>query len=66
VRSRSVRSMRQEDQRGGRVIDKEACTVHTINITSQRQYFVASCLSSCVGNAFVYVVYAFVFLLPAS
>jgi hypothetical protein len=33
----------------GGVTDKEACTVHTINIISQRQYFVAHCLSSYVG-----------------
>jgi hypothetical protein len=32
--------------------DKEAFTVHTINIISQRQYFVAHCLSSYVGNVF--------------
>jgi hypothetical protein len=32
------------------VADKEA--VHTINIIFQRQYFVARCLSSYVGNVF--------------
>jgi hypothetical protein len=32
--------------------DNEAYTVHTINIISQRQYFVARCLSSYVGNVF--------------
>jgi hypothetical protein len=48
VRSTSVRSKRQ-------VADKEAYTVHTINIISQRQYFVAHCLSSCVGNVFGYM-----------
>jgi hypothetical protein len=36
----------------GGVADKEAYTVHTINIISQRQYFVARCLSSYVGNVF--------------
>jgi hypothetical protein len=36
----------------GGVADKEAYTVHTVNIISQRQYFVARCLISYVGNAF--------------
>jgi hypothetical protein len=36
----------------GGVDDKEAYTVHTINIISQRQYFVGRCLSSCIGNVF--------------
>jgi hypothetical protein len=36
----------------GGVADKEACTVHTKNIISQRQYFVARCFSSYVGNIF--------------
>jgi hypothetical protein len=49
---RPVRSKRQGDHRGGRVADKKACTVHTTNIISQRQYFVARCLSSYVGNVF--------------
>jgi hypothetical protein len=35
----------------GGVADKEAYTVHTINIISQRQYIVARCLIS-VGNVF--------------
>jgi hypothetical protein len=34
----------------GGVADKEAYTVHTINIISQRLYFVARCLSSYVRN----------------
>jgi hypothetical protein len=36
----------------GGVADKEAYTVHTINIISQRQYFVARSLSSYVDNVF--------------
>lgn len=36
----------------GEVADKEACTVHTVNIISQRQYFAARCLSCYVGNVF--------------
>jgi hypothetical protein len=36
----------------GGVADKEAYGVHTINIISQQQYFIARCLSSCVGNVF--------------
>jgi hypothetical protein len=36
----------------GGVASKEACTVHTINIISQRQYFVARCHSSHIGNVF--------------
>jgi hypothetical protein len=32
------------------VVDKEKYTVRTKNIISQRQYFVARCLSSCVGT----------------
>jgi hypothetical protein len=35
----------------GGVADKDACTVHSFNF-SQRQYFVARCLSSYVGNVF--------------
>jgi hypothetical protein len=42
--------------------DEEAYTVHTINIISQRQYFIAGCLSSCVGYVFGSLVYAFVFI----
>jgi hypothetical protein len=36
----------------GGVADKEAEAVHTINIISQRQYFVARYLISYVGNSF--------------
>jgi hypothetical protein len=36
----------------GGVADTEAYTVRTINIISQRQYFVARCLSSYVNNVF--------------
>jgi hypothetical protein len=36
----------------GGVADKEAYTVHTINITSQWQYFVACCLNSYASNVF--------------
>jgi hypothetical protein len=36
----------------GGAADREAYTIHTINIISQPQYFVARCLSSCVDNAF--------------
>jgi hypothetical protein len=32
--------------------DKEAHTVHAIDIISQGQYFVARCFSSYVGNVF--------------
>jgi hypothetical protein len=48
--------------------DKEAYTVRTTNIISQRQYFVARCLISYVGNVFGLHsrLHAFVFLLPAS
>jgi hypothetical protein len=42
---------RGSDGLGG-VADKEAYTVHTINIISQRQYFIARYLSSYVGNVF--------------
>jgi hypothetical protein len=34
------------------VADKEARTVHTINIISQQQYFVPHWLGSHVGNVF--------------
>jgi hypothetical protein len=46
----------------GGAADKEADTVHTINIISQRLYFVARCLRSYVGNVSGS---KFVFLLPA-
>jgi hypothetical protein len=36
----------------GEIADKEADTVHTINIISQRQYVVARCLSSYCGYDF--------------
>jgi hypothetical protein len=36
----------------GEVADKETYTVNTINIISPRQYFVARCLSSYIGNVF--------------
>jgi uncharacterized membrane protein len=54
VRSTSVRSKRRGDQRGlgGGVADKEEYSIHTTNIISQRQYFVARCLSSYVSNVF--------------
>jgi hypothetical protein len=50
----------------GGAVDREAHTVRTLNIISQRQYFVARCLISCVGMSLVYTVYMFVFLLSAS
>jgi uncharacterized membrane protein len=36
----------------GEKADQEAHTVHTKNIISQRQYFVARRLSSYIGNVF--------------
>jgi hypothetical protein len=36
----------------GGVADKWANTVHSLNVISQRQYFVASCLSFGVSNVF--------------
>jgi hypothetical protein len=39
-------------RRVGGVADKEAYTVRTINIISQRQYLVSRCLISYVGNVF--------------
>jgi hypothetical protein len=36
----------------GEVTDKEACAVHTINISSQRQYFAARCLRYCICSVF--------------
>jgi hypothetical protein len=50
VCSISARSKRQWDHGG--VADKDACTIHTFNIISERQYFVARCLSSYVDNVF--------------
>jgi hypothetical protein len=52
VRSTSVISKWQGDQRVGGVAGEEACTIHFCNITSQWQYFVARCLNSYVGNIF--------------
>jgi hypothetical protein len=49
----------------GGIPDKEACTTHTVNIISQRQYFVARCLSSYVGDVFGSRSIC-VFLLPSS
>lgn len=46
VRSTSVKSKCQE------LWDKETFAVHTKNITSQRQYFVARCLTSRDSNVF--------------
>jgi hypothetical protein len=68
VSSRSVRSKRQGIRGVGRVVDKEAYTVHTINIIFQRQYFVARCLISNVGNVFGLhsILYAFSFYSQAS
>jgi hypothetical protein len=37
---------------GGGIAGKDAYTVHTINIISKRQYFVARCLISSVNNIF--------------
>jgi hypothetical protein len=45
VKGKGIRAIRV-------VADKEAYTVHSINIISQRQYFVARCLSSYAGNVF--------------
>jgi hypothetical protein len=45
VKGKGIREM-------GEVADKEAYTVQTINIISQRQYFIARCLSFYVGYVF--------------
>jgi hypothetical protein len=37
---------------GGRVANKDAYTVHTMNIIFQPQYVVSRCLSSYVGDVF--------------
>jgi hypothetical protein len=50
VRSRPFRSKRQGIRVVGGVADKEAYTVHAMNIISQLQYFVARCLSSHVSS----------------
>jgi hypothetical protein len=50
---RSPLDVKDKGIRGvGGTVDKDTCTVHTINIISQWQYFVARCLSSYVGNVF--------------
>jgi hypothetical protein len=49
----------------GGVTDEEHCAVHTVNIISQRQCFVARCFSGWFMSV-VHIVYAFVFLIPAS
>jgi hypothetical protein len=36
----------------GGAVHKDANTIHTINIISQRQYIVARCLISCVDDVF--------------
>jgi hypothetical protein len=38
----------------GEAADEEAHTIHTMNIIAQRQYFVARCLISCVGNTYIH------------
>jgi hypothetical protein len=50
----------------GAVADKEAYSVHTVDIISQRQYFAARCLVSYVGNMFGLhsFIVCFFFLLP--
>jgi hypothetical protein len=52
VHSRSVRNKGNGIRGVGGVAHKKACAVHTTNIVSSRQYFVARCHSSYVGNAF--------------
>lgn len=53
VRSTSKRGQSQSGSEGlGGETDKEACTIHAINISSQRQYFVARRLISSAGNCF--------------
>jgi hypothetical protein len=52
VHSTSVRNNGKGIRGVGGVADLEACTVHIVNIISQRQYFVARCLSYYVENAF--------------
>jgi hypothetical protein len=64
LRSRSIRYKSKGIREVGGEADNEACTVHTFNIISQRQYFVPRCLISCVGNAFGRRS-EFVFRLPA-
>jgi hypothetical protein len=52
VCSAFVRNKRQGIRDVEVATDKEAYTVHTTNIISHRQYFVARCLSSYIGNVF--------------
>jgi hypothetical protein len=52
VRLRSVKIKEKVIGEVGGVIDKKAFSVHPFNIISQRQYFVARCLISYVGNVF--------------
>jgi hypothetical protein len=59
VKGKGIRRMRE-------VADKEAYSIHTINIISQQQYFVARCLSSSVSNVFGLHRICFVFLLLAN
>jgi hypothetical protein len=64
VRSTSVRSKRHGDRRGvGGIVDMEAYTVQT-----KKHYFPAVILCSSLSRVMflTYVLYAFVFLLPAS
>jgi hypothetical protein len=42
----------QGDRGMGGVADKEAYTVHAMHTIFQRQYFVAHCLISYIGNVF--------------
>jgi hypothetical protein len=46
VRLWTVRSKKKKRLGGVGAADEEACTVHTVNIISQRQYLVARCLIS--------------------
>jgi hypothetical protein len=66
VRLMSVGSKRQRDQRAGGGADKEACTVRTVNIISQRQYFVARCLIFNASNVFSLHSICVCFTLPSS
>jgi hypothetical protein len=47
------KSVKGEEIRGVRgVADKGVCTVHTVNIIPQLQYFLAGCLGVCVCDVF--------------
>jgi hypothetical protein len=63
----SVRRKRQRIRGALSVANVKAYrpTVHAINIISQRQHFVAHCISSCVGKYLVYFAFAFVSFPPA-